>query len=131
MYITRDKSEHIGLLNFLNDLQNQKNFKQDKIRNRKTTKRKNRKQENRKTATKKKKNKKGIPNFPNNIETKDPKVEFEEWKLKNPMLFDQQTGTLKYVPTFEEFLRYIMLKIPGANEDHYEANEDHHWISYT
>ena len=55
----------------------------------------------------------------NVIKIKDPKVEFD-----TAMLFDRQTGELKYVPTFEEFLKYIMLKLPDS------SNEDPHWRSY-
>ena len=50
---------------------------------------------------------------------KDPKVDFDTSKL-----FDRETGELKYIPTFEEFLKYIMLKLPD------NSNDDAHWRSY-
>ena len=53
------------------------------------------------------------------IDFKDPKVDFD-----TSMLFDRQTGELKQVPTFEEFLKYIMLKLPD------NSNVDPHWRSY-
>ena len=40
------------------------------------------------------------------------------------MVFNQETGELKYFPTFEEFLTYIMLKLPD------KSNDDPHWRSY-
>ena len=49
----------------------------------------------------------------------DPRV-----KLDTSMLFDRETEELNNVPTFEEFLRYIMLEL----EDN--SNDDPHWRSY-
>ena len=40
------------------------------------------------------------------------------------MVLNQETGELKYIPTFVDFLEYIMLKLPD------NSNDDPHWNSY-
>ena len=49
----------------------------------------------------------------------DPKVGFD-----TAMLFDRNTGLLKYTPTFEEFLSYILMDLPE------NSNDDPHWRPY-
>ena len=45
-------------------------------------------------------------------------------KFDTSMLYDRETEELKMIPTFEEFLRYIILETKG------NLNQDPHWQTY-
>ena len=55
---------------------------------------------------------------------RDANVEFFKWIFKNHNQTDP-TYLKQYDPTFEEFLTFIVQKVP----DH--SNEDPHWRSFT
>ena len=55
---------------------------------------------------------------------KDANVEFFKWIFKNHNQTDP-TYLKQYDPTFEEFLTFIVQKMPDR------ANEEPHWTSFT
>ena len=40
------------------------------------------------------------------------------------MLFDRNTGELKEIPSFEDFVRYVIMDLEDA------SNDEPHWRSY-